>query len=156
MWDMKTPYVPHLFGDEAAAKAQARRGWLTVGVASSIAWPSAEVWIQYDGQEFLLRSSEQKTGDGRITTSPSISTPCDRNKIDESLSRLYRFVSVLGYFKRGYVDISGRTWSAAPTQYVNPRDTFTTALQGGSKGFSCNHLPIIEDDQVRRALAFLP
>jgi hypothetical protein len=38
---------------------------------------------------------------------------------------------------------------------VNPRDTFTTTLQGGGKAFSCNHLPIIEDEQVRKALAFL-
>ncbi|WP_317201312.1 methylamine utilization protein MauJ [Janthinobacterium sp.] len=149
---MKTPYVPHLFGDEAAAKVQQRRGWLTVGVVSSIAWPPADVWLQYDGCEYLLRGAEQ-AGDG--TTSPCISTPCGRDQIDEALSRLYRFVSVLGYFKRGYVDITGRDWAGAPTTYRDPRNTFTTALEGGRKAFSCNYLPIIEDDQVRKALAFL-
>ncbi|WP_175681985.1 methylamine utilization protein MauJ [Burkholderia cenocepacia] len=28
-------------------------------------------------------------------------------------------------------------------------------LQGGERGFSCNHMPVIEDDNVRKALAFL-
>jgi len=34
------------------------------------------------------------------------------------------------------------------------RDTFTTTLDGG-KHFNCNYLPVIEDDDVRKALAFL-
>lgn len=149
---MKTPYVPHLFGAEAIAKVHGRVGWLTVGVVSSIAWPQEDVWLQYDGQEYLLRGAKQEA---ERTTSPCISTPCDKDHFDEALSRLYRFVSVLGYFKRGYVDITGRTWASFPILYGNPRDTFTTLMQGGPNSFSCNHLPIIEDDQVRKALAFL-
>lgn len=148
---MKTPYVPHFFGTEAISKVQGRVGWLTVGVVSSIAWPQEDVWLQYDGQEYLLRGAKQ----GEMNMSPCISTPCDHEHADEALSRLYRFVSVLGYFKRGYVDVTGRTWASIPIRYSNPRDTFTTLMQGGSNSFSCNHLPIIEDDQVRKALAFL-
>lgn len=153
MLSIKTPYVPHIFGAEAAAKVQGRVGWLTVGVVSSIAWPQEDVWLQYDGQEYLLRGAKEESD---RTTSPCISTPCDKDHIDEALSRLYRFVSVLGYFKRGYVDITGRTWASFPIRYANLRDTFTTVTQGGPPySFSCNHLPIIEDDQVRKALAFL-
>ncbi len=49
---MKTPYIPHIFGANALAKVQGRFGWLTVGVASSIAWPEDDVWIEYDGVEY--------------------------------------------------------------------------------------------------------
>ncbi|WP_156970768.1 methylamine utilization protein MauJ [Andreprevotia chitinilytica] len=151
---MKTPYVPHLFGDEATAKIQGKHGWLTVGVVSSLAWPQEDVWLQYNSQEYLLRGANQQA-DGR-TTSPTISTPCDNKQIDEALSRLYRFVSLLGYFKRGYVDITGmRTWAGSPILHVSLQDAVTTLTLGGHKTFSCNHLPIIEDDQVRMALAFL-
>lgn len=148
---MKTPYVPHYFGAEAAAKIQGRIGWLTVSVASSIAWPQEDVLLQYDSQEYLLRGAKQ----GEMNMSPCISTPCDHAHADDALLRLYRFVSVLGYFKRGYVDITGRTWASFAIRYGNPRETFTTLMQGGFRAFSCNHLPIIEDDQVRKALAFL-
>lgn len=36
---MKTPYVPHIFGEQVQRKLAGRRGWLTAGVASSIPWP---------------------------------------------------------------------------------------------------------------------
>jgi hypothetical protein len=149
---MKTPYVPHLFGADALAKVANRGGWLTVGVASSIAWPEDDVWVEYDNAEYLLHGARQE---GEHGIAPCISTPADRNQIDEALARLYRFASVLGYFKRGYVDITGRTWGGHMIRYVSPRDTFTTQLQAGRKSFSCNHMPVIEDDQVRKALAFL-
>lgn len=148
---MKTPYVPHLFGADALAKVQGRFGWLTVGVASSIAWPEDDVWVEYDGVEYLLHGARQE-GEHRIA--PCISTPADKGHVDEALSRLYRFTSVLGFYKRGYVDITGQTWSTHMIRYSNPQSTFTL-LQGGKRGFSCNHMPVIEDDQVRKALAFL-
>lgn len=152
MTPMKTPYVPHLFGEEAAAQIRGRQGWLSVGVVSSIAWPQDDVWVQYDGQAFFLRGAN---AGGEQTTSPCISTPCDMGHSDDALSRLYRFVSVLGYFKRGYVDITGAVWGTFPIRYGNPQAPYTTLTQAGRKAFNCNHLPIIEDDQVRKALAFL-
>lgn len=149
---MKTPYIPHLFGADALAKVQGRHGWLTVGVASSIAWPEDDVWVDYDGVEYVLHGAKQE-GEHRIA--PCISTPSDRDHVDGALSLLYRFTSVLGFYKRGYVDITGRIWGTRMIRYANPRDTFTTLLQGGKRGFSCNHMPVIEDDQIRKALAFL-
>lgn len=149
---MRTPYISHLFGAEALARVQGRRGWLTVGVASSIDWPEDDVSVNYQGAEYFFHGARQE-GDHRIA--PCISTPSDQDHVDEALSRLYRFTSVLGFFKRGYVDITGRTWGTHMIRYSNPQDTFTTLLQGGKRRFNCNHMPVIEDDQVRKALAFL-
>ena len=148
--------MPHLFGAEAKAKVQARQGWLTGGVVSSIAWPQDDVLVQYDGHDYFLQGVRQE---GESATAPCISTPCaDSNQVDEALSRLYRFVSVLGYFKRGYVDITsgGVMSSGFPIRYANLVGApIATVTQAGDKSFSCNHMPIIEDDQVRKALAFL-
>jgi hypothetical protein len=83
---MRTPYVPHLFGAEALAKVQGRRGWLTAGVTSSIAWPQDDVWINYDSVEYLLHGARQE---GDRTIAPCISTPSMRQEeIDQALSRL--------------------------------------------------------------------
>lgn len=149
---MKTPYVPHLFGADALAKVEGRRGWLTVGVASSIAWPQDDVWVNYDGIEYLLHGVRQE---GERFIAPCISTPASQDGLNEAQSRLYRLTSVLGFYKRGYVDITGSTWGTAMIRYANARDTFTTPTQAGTRCFSCNHLPVIESDQVRKALAFL-
>lgn len=146
---MKTPYVPHLFGDAAQAKLKSRLGWLTAGVASSIAWPQEDVWVLYDGHEYVLRGS--KGGDDKRP--PCISTPSSRGDLDAAATRVYLFASVLGWFKGGHVDVTGSIWGSGPALYGS-RDTFTTTLDGG-KYFSCNYMPIVEDDQVRKALAFL-
>jgi hypothetical protein len=42
---MKTPYIPHLFGESAQAKLMSKFGWLTAGVDSSIPWPQDDVWL---------------------------------------------------------------------------------------------------------------
>jgi hypothetical protein len=149
---MKTPYVPHLFGADALAKVQGRFGWLTAGVASSIAWPEDDVWVNYDEFEYILHGAKQE---GAHYVAPCISTPSERERVDDALARLYRFTSILGFFKRGYVDITGQIWGTRMSRYSSPRDTFTTLTQAGKRGFTCNHMPVIQDDQVRKALAFL-
>lgn len=146
---MKTPYVPHLFGAAVQEKLKSRQGWLTAGVASSIAWPQEDIWFFYDNNEYVLRGT--KGGDDKH--SPCISTPCPRHDIDDATTRLYKLASVMGWFKGGHVDITGSIWGNGPALY-GCRDTFTTTLDGG-KYFSCNYMPIIEDDQIRKALAFL-
>lgn len=148
---MRIPYVPHVFGDAAIAKARTEQGWLTAGVAASIAWTEDDVLVEYDGVSFLLRSG--RGGPGPV--SPCISTHCERSDIDEALARVLRFVSVLGWYKCGYVDVVGHIWGTHPILYGHPRDVFTTLTQGGGHGFDCNHMPIIENDQVRKALAFM-
>jgi hypothetical protein len=148
---MRTPYIPHTYGPAARERAAATRGWLTTGVASSIPWPEEDVLVVYDGVEYLFGGVKQ----GGDHASPCLSTPCPRDNVDEALSRILRFASVLGWFKRGYVDIAGFVWGSVPIRYGNPRDVFTTTTQGGRLGFDCNHLPIIEGEQTRKALAFM-
>ncbi|MBL8224716.1 MAG: hypothetical protein JNM50_05240 [Chromatiales bacterium] len=141
-----------MFGKEAWAQVRGRIGWLTVSVASSIPWPQDDVWVKYDGIEYLLHGVKQE---GTTATGPCISTPTSEGRTDESLARLYRFTSVLGFYKRGFVDITGWIWGSGVTLYSSGRDTFTSRLQWGTRRFSCNHMPVIEDDRVRMALAFL-
>jgi len=102
-----------------------------------------------DKHEYILRGSKG----GVEQRPPCISTPCEHGDIDDGSTRLYKFASVLGWFKGGYVDLTGSIWGTSPVRYGS-RDTFTTTLDGG-RYFSCNYMPVIEDDQVRKALAFM-
>ncbi|AMP05948.1 methylamine utilization protein MauJ [Collimonas pratensis] len=151
---MKTPYVPHLFGAAALAYINGRQGWLSVGVVSSIAWPQQDVWLEYDGQEYFLQGVKPKQ-EGEVRSAPGISTPAEQGNIDEAMARLYRFTSILGFYKRGYVDITHRNWGSFIVRFGAVRDVYTEIMQGGPHGFDCNHMPIIANDQTRKALAFL-
>jgi hypothetical protein len=142
---METPYVPHLFGPDALERIMARRGWLSVGVVASIAWSQVDVCIEYDGHEFFLQGVKREQ-EGEVRSAPGISTPAEQDNIDEAMARLYRFTSILGFYKRGYVDISSRTWGTSIIRYEVIRDVYTEVMQGGAHGFDCNHMPIVEDD----------
>jgi hypothetical protein len=149
---VRTPYIPHFFGAEAKARASGRAGWLTAGVVSSIPWPEDDVWLLYDGEEYFLHGVSME---GEKRNSPAISTPSSEAGTDSALSRLYRFTSILGFFKRGYVDITSTFSSGYIMRYSSSHDSFFTVTQAGKRRFDCNYMPIIEEDQVRRALAFL-
>lgn len=144
-----TPYVPHLFGEAVQEKLKSRFGWLTAGVASSIPWPQDDVWVLYDNHEYVLRG----TNGGEDKRPPCISTPCAQGEVDAAMTRVYLFASALGWFKGGHVDVTGYVSGSRPVLYGS-RDTFTTTLDGG-KYFNCNYMPIINDDRIRKALAFL-
>jgi hypothetical protein len=147
---MRTPYVPHVFGAAAWERVHGKQGWLVAGVASSIAWPQDDVLVVYDGVEYLLMGALQNDK----PASPCVATPCPRKDLDDALALVLRFVSVLGWFKRGYVDVAGFAWGTRPFRYGHQRNTYTDLTQGGRHGFDCNHMPIIEDDRIRQALAF--
>lgn len=148
---MKTPYIPHLFGDGIENKLKARRGWLTAGVASSITWPSSDVCVEYAGDEYFLRGSELN---GKPSP-PGISIACDGNDSDAAIAKIYRFTSILSWFMvGGYVDVSGYIWASYPCLYGDSRTVYSTLGTAGQKSFSCNHMPIIEEENVRKALAF--
>lgn len=151
---MKTPYVPHLFGVAALAKTinNQHKGWLTARVASSIAWPQDDIWIEYNGVEYFLQGARIENG---MNIAPSISTPSDFPSMDDALSRLYRFASILGYYKQGYVDVVDWAGGGMPMKMSIRNEAALAALQGGTKKFNCNHMPIIEDENARKALAFL-
>lgn len=151
---MKTPYVPHLFGSNALERIKDRRGWLSVGVVSSIAWSQEDVWVEYDGHEYFLQGVKFEH-EREVRSAPGISTPVEQGNVDDAMARLYRFTSILGFYKRGYVDITNRTWGGSIVRHGRAQDVYTELTQGGGHGFDCNHMPIIDDDQVRKALAFL-
>jgi hypothetical protein len=148
---MKTPYIPHTFGEHVNRKLRSRRGWLTAGVASSISWPSFDVCVKYAGDEYFLRGSER---DGKPSP-PGITIACDdfTGGGDAAIAKIYRFTSILSWFEGGYVDVSGYIWSSHPALY-GARTVYSSMGIAGAKSFNCNHMPIVEDDNVRKALAF--
>jgi hypothetical protein len=146
---IKTPYVPHIFGDAVDQKLRSSIGWLTAGVASSIPWPSYDVCIIYNGSEYFLRGTEQ----AKESPYPCISISYDADNINQALEKVYRITSILSWFEGGYVDASGYITGSRPMRYGS-RNVFSSMGIAGAKSFNCNHLPIIEDDNTRKALAF--
>lgn len=147
---MQTPYVLHTFGEEVERKLRSRLGWLTAGVASSVPWPSFDVCVQYAGDEYFLRGSE-RAGE---PSPPCITVVCDGRGPDEAIAKVYRFTSILSWFLGGYVDVSGYIHGSHPSLYGNPRTVYSSMGIAGVKSFNCNHMPIVEDENVRKALAF--
>lgn len=146
---MKTPYVPHIFGEEVHSKLRSQRGWLTAGVASSIPWPSFDMCVKYAGDEYFLRGSERE-GE---PSPPCITIACKEGGADEAIAKVYRFTSILSWFEGGYVDVSGYMWGSHPSLYGG-RMIYSSMGIAGAKSFNCNHMPIIEHENVRKALAF--
>lgn len=148
---MRAPYIPHVFGEEVREKLQSRRGWFCAAVASSVPWPKKDVWIQYGGDDFILRGTENEAE----PTAPSISVPKGTLSAEEILAKVYRLSSVLGWFLGGYVDVVSHIHGSHPMTFgAQMRQAFSTVGQFGNKAFNCNHMPIIEDESVRIALAF--
>lgn len=149
IYPMRTPYVPHLFGEEVERKLTSRLGWLTAGVASSIPWPSFDVCVIYAGDEYFLRGTEK----GDKPSPPCITIACNDGCADEAIAKIYRFTSILSWFEGGYVDVSGYIWGSHPVLYGG-RTVYSSMGVAGSKSFNCNHMPIVEQEHVRKALAF--
>jgi len=147
---MQTPYVPHTFGEEVERKLGSRLGWLTAGVASSIPWPSFDVCVRYVGDEYFLRGTER----GGKPSPPGITIACDGRSPDDAITKVYRFTSILSWFLGGYVDVSGYIWGNGPALYGNPRTVYSSLGIFGANSFNCNHMPVIETENVRKALAF--
>jgi hypothetical protein len=148
---MKTPYVPHIFGAEVERRLTSRRGWLTAGVASSIPWPSSDVCVSYAGDQYYLRGTDR----GGTAAPPCITIACDQGQanIDEAIAKIYRFTSILSWFEGGYVDVSGYISGSHAIRYGG-RSVYSSMGIAGKKSFNCNHMPIIEHENVRKALAF--
>jgi Methylamine utilization protein MauJ len=141
--------VPHIFGEEVERKLTARKGWLTAGVASSIPWPSSDVCVVYAGDEYFLRGKERA---GKQSP-PCITIACEKDGQDEAISKIYRFTSILSWFLGGYVDVSGYVSGSVPILYGS-QNVYSSLGIVGSKSFNCNHMPVIEQQNVRKALAF--
>lgn len=74
-------------------------------------------------------------------------------EVDEVLGKIYRFTSVLSWFQGGYVDVSGYVWGSHPMLYGG-RSVYSAMGVAGPKSFNCNHMPLIDNENVRKALAF--
>ncbi|HGM5918648.1 TPA: methylamine utilization protein MauJ [Stenotrophomonas maltophilia] len=148
---MRTPYVPHVFGEEVERKLRSRMGWLSAAVASSIPWPKKDVWIRYAEDDFILRGTEN----GQQPSAPAVTVPGTSQQIEEGLAKVYRLTSVLGWFLNGYVDVVETIQGSHPMGFgAQMRQAYSEVGQFGDRGFDCNHMPIIESENVRIALAF--
>lgn len=148
---MRTPYIPHVFGEAVDQRLRSQIGWFTGAVASSIPWPAKDVWIQYAGDDFILRGTEN----GEQRQAPAITMPGVMQRRDECLAKLYRFTSVLGWFCDGFVDVVDIMHGSRAVSFgAGTRLAHSALGQFGSRSFDCNHMPIIEDENTRIALAF--
>ena len=84
---------------------------------------------------------------------PEITIAYDAGGPDAAIAKIYRFTSILSWFEGGYVEVSGYIHGSAPALYGS-RTVYSSMGIAGAKSFNCNHMPIIEDDNVRKALAF--
>jgi Methylamine utilization protein MauJ len=141
--------VPHICGQEVERRLTARKGWLTAGVASSIPWPSSDVCVVYAGDEYFLRGKERA---GKPSP-PCITIACGKGDQDEAIAKIYRFTSILSWFLGGYVDVSGYISGSVPALYGS-QNVYSSMGIVGSRSFNCNHMPVIERENVRKALAF--
>lgn len=147
---MAGPYVPHYVGDAVDRKLRSRLGWLTAGVASSIPWPPSDVCVTYDGDDYILRGSKRN----EQPSPPGITIACGRDNVDDALAKVYRFTSILGWYKGGFVDVSGYVYGTHPVLYGDPRNVYSSVGTMNAKSFNCNHMPIVRDERARKALAF--
>lgn len=144
------PYINHEFGADAEAHYAKNGGWLTAACSASIAWPEEDVKVTYDGDDYFLRGVHDCGGH---KSSPAITMRCALGDANNVLARLYRFVSVLGWFKGGYVEVGGYVTGSHAVLYGEPQ-SFFSILSGGQNSFNCNYMPLIRDERTRRALAF--
>lgn len=144
------PYIPHEFGDDAEAHYRIALGWLTAACSASIPWPEDDVRVRYDGDDYFLRGMRDRNGH---RSGPAITMRCKNGQSHEVVGKIYRFASILGWYKRGYVDVGGYITGTHANLYSEPQSHAST-IAGGPHGFDCNYLPLIRDDRTRRALAF--
>ncbi len=144
------PYVLHESGDDVEVHYRSHLGWLTAACSSSIPWPEKDVRVVYDGDDYFLRGVG--TRQGRRGT-PALTMRCTSGQTLEILAKMYRFASVLGWFKGGYVDIGGYITGSHPVLYSEPQ-SFVSVVAGGPHGFDCNYMPLVRSEATRRALAY--
>jgi len=145
------PYVPHDFADDAEVHYRIPPlGWLTAACSSSIAWPEDDVRVHYDGDDYFLRGVRDRNGH---RGGPAITMRCGNGQSYEVMGKVYRFASILGWYKRGYVDVGGYVVGTHANLYFEPQ-SYASTIAGGPNGFNCNYLPLIRDERTRRALAF--
>lgn len=105
--------------------------------------------IEYDGAALFLKGIRQEN-----QTAANLVIECPRDDVNDKLAILYKFCSILGWYKGGYVDIESHHWATMPILIQPFGGAPSGPSQGGRLGFDCNFLPVIADDNTRLALAF--
>lgn len=144
------PYIRHAWGDEVQDRLNGRAGWLVTAVLHSIPWPETDVMVEYDGSTFFLMGICQNANQ----TAANLVIACPREEVNDKMAVLYKFCSILGWYKGGYVDIESHHWATIPIRIQPFGGKPSGPSQGGRLGFDCNFLPIIADNGTRLALAF--
>jgi len=144
-------YIEHIFDEDVQPLYKMHRKWLTCSVHFSIAWPEKDVAVTYDGTQFFLRGLKQH--EDHSVPCISVRLLDDEDKF-ETLKKVYKFTSILGWYNRGFVDISGYVSGSHPILYDAGGRVFSPTMQSGKYGFSCNYMPIINEELTRKALAF--
>ena len=128
------------------------RSWLTAAINHSIPWPENDVVVRYDGNDYFLRGLKpQKDKLEAACITVRLNTEKD---LHSTLKRIYTFTSILGWFKGGYVDVTGHMTASAPARYSAGRQPYAPITVSGPYGFNCNFLPVVNDENTRKALAF--
>jgi hypothetical protein len=119
------------------------RRWLTVGLESGIHWPTTEVSLAYQGQEFLLRPETEKLA-------PSVALAHDPPLTDrDALLLIRRFLSALSWVERGHLRETinfgtggspGGIGKGPPARLINPR-------------FRADYLPDVKVPKAQLCLA---
>ena len=150
---LKQVYIPHLFGDRVvkAYKQYAECNWLICPVHHSISWPSKDVLIQYDGEDYFLRGiKSEKTNE--ILQASIVFPLSSITDVNVALKKVYNFSSVLSWFQRGYVDVVD--YGVGPLfLYQTERQPFLPPILDEKLFFNCNFMPLIGDATMRKALA---
>lgn len=144
------PYVIHEFGEAAEEHYGKHIGWLTAATHSAISWPQEDVRVCYDGDDYFLRGVRARNGH---MSSPAITMRWSDGETNTVLGKMYRFASILGWYKRSYVDV-GQHIYGSHAMLFSEASNISETLASSPHGFSCNYLPLIRDEQTRRALAF--
>lgn len=145
------PYVIHEFADDAEAHYSIPPlGWLTAACSASIPWPEDDVRVHYDGDDYFLRGVRDRNG---YRSGPAITMRCGNGQAHGVMGKVYRFASILGWFKRGYVDVGGYIVGTHASLYSEPR-SYASTIAGSPHNINCNYLPLIRDERTRRALAY--
>src|SRR6185437_1383147 len=129
---MAGSYVPHHVGEAVDIKLRNRLGWLTAGIATSIPWPPGDVWVTYDGEDYILRGSRRN----EQPSPPGITIAGDRDNVDDALAKVYRFTSILGWYRGGFVDVSGYTYGSHPVLYGDRRNVYSNIGTMNAKSFN--------------------
>ncbi|EPY9864399.1 methylamine utilization protein MauJ [Vibrio cholerae] len=147
------PYIKHVYGDGVSVILKSKyAGWLSFAIHTTIAWPKSDVALDYDGDWYILKGIDVE--DGRQVNGPCLLVPYlsskDRN---EKIKSTFKFVSMLGWFEGGVVDIEDYIYGTRPILYSGkPILGVTTGF--GEHSFCCNYMPIIPDENTRKALAY--